>query len=196
MTGPLGAHDELRWQNGPGPTFSQDRANELLQTRYGNLAKSLRITVAMLASSENFKSLAQDLRTQGWLDWHILTAILNIVMNYRFPSDPVTEETRKEMIQAAYGAESATAEPVPHRLFALENMNKNRRLGLLPLLSRWELECHQRTPDITAIERLLAERYGYWEDDVPHDDPFPETVLKGIGNEIIVVEYESSEDKV
>ena len=194
--GPLGADDELRWQNGPGPTFSLDRANELLQTRYGNLAKSLRITVAMLASSENFKSLAQDLRTQGWLDWHILTAILNIVMNYRFPSDPVTEEAKKEMIQAAYGAESAAAEPVPHRLFALENMNKNRRLGLLPLLSRWELECHQRTPDITAIERLLAERYGYWEDDVPHDDPFPEIVLKGIGNEIIVVEYESSEDKV
>ena len=37
------------------------------------------------------------------------------------------------------------------------------------------LECCQRTPDVPAIERLLAARYGYWDDDVPHDDPFPET---------------------
>ena len=182
--GPLAADAELRWQNGPGPTFCRDRANELLRTRYDNLAKSLRITVAMLASAEAFRSIVQELRTQGWLDWHVLTAILNIVMNYRFPADPVTEE----MIQAAYGAESASAEPVPLGLFTLDNMNDSRRGSLLALLSRWELECHQRTPDITAIERLLADRYGYWEDDVPHDDPFPETVLKGVKSEIIVVE--------
>ena len=189
--GPFGTDTELRSRNGPGPTFSRDRANELLRTRYDNFAKSLRITVAMLASAEAFRSIVQELRTQGWLDWHILTAILNIVMNYRFPSDPVTEE----MIQAAYGAESAAAEPVPFGLFTLDNMNNSRQGSLLALLSRWELECHQKTPDLTAIERLLADRYGYWEDDVPHIDPFPAFVLKGVESEIIVLENVPPQDK-
>jgi hypothetical protein len=29
------------------------------------------------------------------------------------------------------------------------------------------------TPDISAIEQFLADRYGYWDEDVSHDDPFP-----------------------
>ncbi|MDE2686449.1 MAG: hypothetical protein OXI16_02975 [Chloroflexota bacterium] len=189
--GPFWVDNELRWQNGPGPTFSRAKANELLQTRYSNLARSLRITIAMLASSEDFSPIVQELRSRGWLDWHILTAILNIVMNYRFPADPITEE----MIQAAYGAESAAAEPVPVGLFSLDNLNNSRQGSLLALLSRWELECHQKTPDIAAIEQLLADRYGYWEDDVPHIDPFPETVLKGVESEIIVLQDVSPQDK-
>ena len=188
--GSFKTHNELRWQDGPGPTFSQDIAQGLLQTRYGNLAKSLRITITMLASSEEFRPVVETLRAEGWLDWHILTAILNIVMNYRFPTDPFnppSEENQREMMQAAYGAESATAKPVPIGFFSSDQMDKNRMLAIFALLNHWELECHQKTPDIPAIERLLAERYGYWTDDVPHYDPFPETGQSGIDGGIIVI---------
>ena len=174
--GPFRAPDELRWQDGPGPTYSREKANELLQTRYNNLAKSLRITVPMLASSEDFRTTVEALRTKGWLDWHILAAISNIVMNYRFPVDrfnPDSEVTQQEMIEAAFNPESATAKPVPIGFFGPDTMNENRWLAMLSLLRHWGLECHQKTPDIPAIERLLADRYGYWDEDVPHDDPFP-----------------------
>ena len=83
--GSVGAHNELGWNDGKGPTYSEDRANELLQTRYQNLASGLRITVQALASSEKFQGTVETLRASGWLDWHILTAIFNIVMNHRFP---------------------------------------------------------------------------------------------------------------
>ena len=43
--GLVGAHNELGWNDGKGPTYSEDRANELLQTRYQNLASGLRISV-------------------------------------------------------------------------------------------------------------------------------------------------------
>ena len=174
--GSSGEHSELRWQDGPGPTYSRERANELLQTRYATLAMSLRITVAMVDSKEEFRSTAEALRTKGWLDWHILAAISNIVMNYRFPPgrfDPHAEMTRREMMQAASRPESGTAEPVPIGSFTIDAMNFNRQLAMLSLLNHWGLECKQRTPDMPAIERLMANRYGYWDDDVPHDDPFP-----------------------
>ena len=112
----------------------------------------------------------------GWLDWHILAAIFNIVMNYRFPvdrSNPDSEVTQQEMIEVAFNPESATAKPVPIGFFGTDAMNENRWLARLSLLKQWGLECHQKTPDMPAIERLLADRYGYWDEDVPHDDPFP-----------------------
>ena len=174
--GSLVALDELRWQDGLGPTYSHDRAKNLLQTRYDNLAKSLRLTVPMLAFSEEFRTTTETLRKRGWLDWHILAAICNIVMNYRIPYDPLnpnSEETQREMIEAGIRPESATATPVPIGLFTLDKMNDNRRLAMLSLLKHWGLECQQRTPDIPAIERLLEKRYGYWKDDVSHANPFP-----------------------
>ena len=176
--GSFRAHEELQWQNGPGPTYSGARANELLQTRYENLAKSLRITIVMLALSEVFRPTVEMLRARGWLDWHILAATANIVLNYRFPPDRfniLSEETQRDMMKAAYSAESATADPVPIGLFTPDSMDQNRQLSMLSLLKHWGLECQQRTPDFPAIERLLASRYGYWDDDVPHDDPFPDS---------------------
>ena len=174
--GSFRASDELRWQDGAGPTYSREKATELLQTRYNNLTKSLRITVVILASSKDFRTTAEALRTKGWLDWHIMTAIFNIVMNYRFSGDRFnhdSEATQREMREATVRPESAAAKPVPIGFFTLDAMNENRWFAMLSLLNHWGLERHQETPDIPAIERLLAERYGYWDEDVPHDDPFP-----------------------
>ena len=174
--GSVGAHNELSWNDGKGPTYSRDRASELLQTRYQNLASGLRITVQALASSEKFQGTVETLRASGWLDWHILTAIFNIVMNYRFPGNRfnmLSEEGSKEMMKAAFRPESATDAPVPIGLFNLDSMDTNRHFSMLSLVKHWGLECHQETPDIPAIEQLLANRYGYWDEDVPHDDPFP-----------------------
>ncbi len=174
--GRYGAHEELEWQNGPGPTYSKEKADELLHTRYDNLAKSLRITSVMLRYSPQFQPTIKVLREKRWLDWHLLTAVHNFVMNYRFPEDRfdrLSEETQRKMKSMAFGLESATASPLPVARLTLPTLDENRKLSMLALLNHWDLECHQMTPDFSAIERLLAARYGYWNDDVPHEDPFP-----------------------
>ena len=158
------AHGELSWKAGLGPTFSRDQADELLQTRYQNLTKGLRITIPMLASSEAFRGTVEALRAKGWLDWHIMAAISNIVMNHRFRLDRnrlSLEEAKNEMVQAMLHEESATASPVPIGLFTVDAMDEHRKFAMLSLLKHWGLELRQRTPDIPAIEQLLAARYGY-----------------------------------
>ena len=179
--------DELRWQDGPGPTYSRDRASEMLRTRYETLAQSLRITAAVLSRSQEFRPTVQALRADRWLDWHILTAISNIVMNYRSPlTARSSEEAVREMIRTASSPESATAPPVPVALFTPERMQDARQIAMLSLLKHWGLERCQETPDVPAIERLLAARYGYWGDDEPHDGPFPETDETG-GRQILTI---------
>ena len=182
--------DELRWQDGPGPTYSLDKAKEILEDRYTMLADGLRITVQMLASSEEFGPTVNALRTSGWIDWHLLVAILNIVFNYRIQSDRLnlrSDVFQKQISQAMSGLESATAKPVPITSFTPVAMNTSRQLSMMTLLKIWGLECHQETPDFPAIERLLAARYGYWDDDVPHDDPFPDFEKRPSNDGLIVI---------
>ena len=175
LEGILSEHEELRWQDGPGPTYSHDTARGFLQTRYETLAQSLRITAVRLSPSEEFRAVVERLRAEGWLDWHILTAVSNITINYRYPisaSTPPSEDTWRQFLQAASQPESATAPPVPFSLFTYERMQDARQTAMFSLLKHWGLECHQETPDIPGVERLMAARYGYWDEDVPHEDPF------------------------
>jgi hypothetical protein len=39
-------------------------------------------------------------------------------------------------------------------------------------LHSWELTLHYATTDPAIVMQLLAERYGFWTDDIPHPGPF------------------------
>ena len=168
-------HEELRWQDGPGPTYSKDAANELLRYRYRTLPPSLRITLTRLLATRQFPIVVARLRSEGWLDWHILTAVMNIALNYRLASSgPMlpSAERMEEALQRISEPEDATDVPVPLGVFSYEQMKEARQIAMLSVARNWDLECHQRTPDMPGIEKFLAARYGYWDDDVPHVDPF------------------------
>lgn len=171
------AHEELSWQEGPGPTFSREKADELLQGRYELLLASLRRTVRKLRGSSGFLSIVARLRAEGWLDWHILLAVSNIRMtelNRAKLKWPIAELDMEEMIRKSKEQERDDAKLVPPHRFSYRAMHDARRTALLSLVRLWDLEPHQSTPDFPAIERLLAARYGYWDEDVDHLDPFPE----------------------
>ena len=172
------AHMELAWQDGPGPTYSEEKARDLLDTRYQNLARVLRKTIPKLKESSGFLRTVGRLRSEeGWLDWHILTAVLNLTMSYRFPLQPSeypSETVVRQMNDAAYEPEPDDARVVPAYRLTPRTLREARQRAMLSLVHIWGLTLHQRTPDFPAIERLLAARYGYWTDDAPHDDLLPE----------------------
>lgn len=179
LSGPYTAHGDLRWQEDPGPTYSRDQAKEMARNRYRNCAGALRETVAALRGSAQFIRTVKALRAEGWLDWHILTAVLNIVLNYRHSwtaRDLRQPGAREEMLRAALEPERDSSRIAPAALFTPHAMQRARQMGMLSLVQGWGLEIRQETPDFAAIERLLAARYGYWEDDVAHDDPFPDAL--------------------
>lgn len=179
LSGPYTAHGDLRWQEDPGPTYSRDQAKEMARNRYRNCAGALRETVAALRGSAQFIRTVKALRAEGWLDWHILTAVLNIVLNYRqswTARDLRQPGARAEVLRAAFEPESDSSRIAPAALFTPHAMQRARQMGMLSLVQGWGLELRQETPDFAAIERLLAARYAYWDDDVSHDDPFPDAV--------------------
>ena len=119
----------------------------------------------------------ETLRAEGWLDWHLQTAIHNTVVGYRIERIARSlgpENARRMLERVARSPEVETAEDIPARLFTPEAINRHRQNAMLSLLNNWGLELRQRTPDFPGIETLLGARYGYWDDDCEHIDPFPD----------------------
>jgi hypothetical protein len=167
-------HKELRWNDSPGPTYSPQVAEQLLQNRYLNVLPSIRYTLPRLKKSRVFQKTVESLRKKGWLDWHILTAVSAATTTERlnqFTKDENDPEKINE-IANTLSKEKAEWKPVPLNIFSEGILFHCLQTCMLSTIDVIGLECHQLTPDFYAIEDFLRHRYNYWKDDVPHKDPF------------------------
>jgi hypothetical protein len=168
---------ELPWQAGRLPT--SDDPLELLETRYEQLPRLMARTLTRLRVDRRFQTTVALLRQRGWRDWHILTAAYNILLQRRLAaaglntagaiSSPAGARAATDL---AYTPEADHEPEVPLGIFLnVEAMDNGRRLALTSLVRILHLEVHG-VPDLPAIEHFLAARFGYWDDDVGHSDPF------------------------
>jgi hypothetical protein len=101
--------------------------------------------------------------------------MLNVVINARAQqvrSRP-TPDDFKEMLQTVMN-ESAEVERwnVPLSSFTVKSMEFGRRGSLGPILLAWGLKINHPAIRPSAIEELLVKRFGYWTDDVDHEEFF------------------------
>jgi len=169
---------ELEPITAPGQGYSPAQADEMLRNRYRRLAPVIALTLPRINQDTAFRTVVAELRRRGWLDWHLLTAAANIAINYRLrqmgaldraPSD----DEKRKLGQLALQPETPDMPEVPLSLFTIQAMEDARCTAMLSLVGNWGLHGHQPTPDFPAITKVLADRFGYWTDDVPHDDFFP-----------------------
>ncbi|MEA2277917.1 MAG: hypothetical protein QOC78_2877 [Solirubrobacteraceae bacterium] len=168
---------ELPWQDGPLPT--SDDPVELLESRYEQIPRLMARTLARLRVDRRFQTTVALLRQQGWRDWHILTAAYNILLQRRLAaaglntagaiSSPAGARAATDL---AYTPEADDEDEVPLGIFLnVEAMDRGRLMALLSMVRGLGLEVHG-VPDLPAIEHFLAARFGYWNDDIEHRDPF------------------------
>ena len=179
---PPAEHPDLAWQSGPGPGFSHEKAEEMAANRYDKITSVLSKTLPRLAAATQFEQLVETLRSEDWLDWHILVGVYNIAANYRLDEADLNSY---EVISTAAGQRAAReltgtsaiddGPPIPLDIFDEDAMRTGRRQGIDPLVMHWDLQSRQRTPDYPAVERVLAARYGYWSIDADHSNPFAST---------------------
>lgn len=172
-------HPELSWQTGPGPTYDKATARQMLANRYKRLPKLIPATLARLRKDDTFRGVVADLRAKGWLDWHLLTALTNIALNMRLSEqglntrqaleDPGARAKVQELTKTPETAEDA---PIPDAKLSTEELDLARMFGIPSLIHNWDLDARGPMLGPGAFEELLAERYGYWSDDIAHDDPF------------------------
>lgn len=177
---PAKCHAEMAWRSAPGPGYSAEQAREMLSTRYEQLPALMPVTLSALRGDRRFATTVALVRQRGWLDWHILTAIFNLTMQVRLGraglnsmEAQATEHGRQAAKDLVFTPEAEDDPPVPLApLLNIEWLDQGRQMALASLMMHWELDLHAGQFDVKAAEQLLAERYGYWTDDIEHRDPF------------------------
>lgn len=79
---------------------------------------------------------------------------------------------QRKLHRLATTPETKHSVPVPLELLTEQSLDDARAGAMLSLMRHWQLPMRQHTPDLVGIERVLAQRYGYWADDIEHEDPF------------------------
>lgn len=172
-------HEELRWQDGPGPTYDRGEAEEMITRRYERVPQMIGRTLERANAESAFLALIAELRERGWLDWHILNALANISVNHRIAAAGLNNHEAvagkdprlREISMAAEGEGDPLPDPAD---ISAADLDLARRMGNMSVLSNWNLNARARFGELDPYDRFLAERYAYWADDVPHNDPFPE----------------------
>ncbi|HTR75699.1 MAG TPA: hypothetical protein VMH33_10655 [Solirubrobacterales bacterium] len=175
---PPSPHTELAWQDGPGPTYNRDEAEEMITRRYERIPSLIALTLERASSEPVFLELVADLRAQRWRDWHILQALANLSVNHRLSAEGLNTQAAVSAKDPRIGEISSNPEREGESLPDLASitaaeLDLSRRMGNMMLLKNWGLEPRASFGAADPYGRFLAERYSYWLDDVPHEDPFP-----------------------
>ena len=165
-------------RTGPGPGYSTEEAHAILAERYEILPISIKHTIPNLLSDPHVRDLFRELRNAGWKDWHMLNVVVNLTINHRLAlRHGMITTGRARQLADAFHAEALRAEQpndpqIASDQITRDGMEQGVRLVAVSSLHRWGLTLHHGTTDSTAMMQLLAERYRFWDDDIPHPDPF------------------------
>jgi hypothetical protein len=164
-------------RTGPGTGYSAQQAHSLLAQRYAILPVPVRHTIPALLADTRVRAVFLELRDAGWKDWHLLSVVANLTINHRLALRPAITEGAARKRAEAFDAEARRPEePGDPRIesgdVTREAMEAGIQLVAVSSLHYWDLTLAHGTTKADPIVRLLGERYGFWEDDVPHADPF------------------------
>jgi hypothetical protein len=169
----VAAVEELKWREDDGPTYDRSTALDLIRTRYERIPKMIPKALQRLARDSGFLAIVDELRSRGWLDWHILQALVNFALNKRLAAEGLdttdSHEQRvsrgRELMVAGAEVDETSSDLLQPTLQDLE-LQGEFQLGVI--LTAWKLDLHQATPDLPALRTFLERRYHYFEDDAEH----------------------------
>jgi hypothetical protein len=168
LSGPTGLH----------PEYSKRVSERLIRKRYKLLSGQLKYTLPQLLKHSSFLVAAQELRQEGWKDWHILQATGSIRLNYvisaTLPRSSSFEE-HKKAAKILYNRDEEESDPAPPvGSFTVSELRRALKLTKLSTLTGLGFHCWQATPNFDGVDRFLR-RFNYWTDDVPHPKIFPDS---------------------
>ncbi|WP_327742856.1 hypothetical protein OHO28_51230 [Streptomyces europaeiscabiei] len=165
-------------RTGPGPGYEHKEALEAVRNRYAVMLPIVRYTLPRLSAEPGFRRTATQLREEGWRDWHLLTAIANVVGNHRaqqqglHPSPGDSPEHRARILAAMQAPERPEDPPVPAEAFTERALRAHLSVAAVNTADSLGLVVRHGLLDRQALLSVLGDRYGYWTDDVEHNDPF------------------------
>lgn len=164
----------------PKHASTYDRAASLdgITSQYETMLPPVRLTLPRLAQDPAFKELSASLRAQGWKDWHLLLAVVNIVVNRRAAhlglnmTTPISQSDIERFRTLMEKEERADDPETPLSIFTEGRMWFHLGNAARTTAHRWGLEVRLNPLDHRSFLGLLGDRFNYWNDDVEHASIF------------------------
>jgi hypothetical protein len=173
------ANDALDFMRGmPYRRYDETESLNAITQRYEDLVIPVGQTLTRLGSDSPFLQVMAELRSNGWKDWHLLTAVTNIVLNARAVerginmTTTMSEADAERFWQLMDQAESPTDTAIPLHLFSAENMWFHLGNAARMTAANWGLDVRRNPLETRALLDVLGDRFHYWTDDVPHERLF------------------------
>lgn len=168
---------EMQWPKNLASSYEKNREKilENIAYRYQTLPAVIGPTLTSLLANAEFTRTARRLQSEGWLDWHLLIAIANIVINHRAASRgmtltrQMTDAQREAFIALAYTPALATDPLLSPEIFDEDTLRLHLASAAAAGVATLGLTIHVGPIPSDALLEFLGERYRYWEDDTPHD---------------------------
>jgi hypothetical protein len=154
-----------------GPGYDRDEALELIRQRYEVAGQAWPYSIANILTDEQGRAAIVALREDGWLDWQILVAIVNVGMNWRMRQAGIRPGTGGAQLarKIATQPENEYGPHLPVDL-VLAELDLHMVVQTSAVAQRWKLRARNEAPGEGAMRELITRRYCYAEDDVTHRD--------------------------
>ena len=167
--------EDLGSVRGPGPSYNHEKSLSQIRQSYEDLPNLIRFTLPRALKNRRTLRDLYRLRADGWPDWHILLAIVNVAFNMRLQvllaSSPGVLQDRTRLIELAHQAEKSPSESVSPEEITASSLRQVMETVMFAVAERrWNIHSPLPTPNVAAFRELLEARYNFSSDDVPHLD--------------------------
>lgn len=172
----LKATDVLRWKDSISPKYNKKEANRQIKNRYRNSIKPISLTLNKIKGEEWFQSIIRQLKSEGYLDWHLLLAIMNRIINYKIQitvgtiTDP--NELKCTFKEIVGKPEKSTYIEIPKEILNIEELKTQLMIAFATFVKTWGLEFHNEKINPDMIKEFLDKRFCTMRDDVKHKTIF------------------------
>jgi predicted nucleic acid-binding protein len=167
----------MQWKSELSSKYNHHLAIEHIKNRFKNSYDCIHLTLAKHKGKSDFNKFINGLRSKGFLDWQIILAFMNFIIDYKVQlelrDDNTNFKSEEEYVEAVqrtfhkYLHMDEKEFPVDFPLEAFETPDFLFQLRNYPVnvLRSFELENKSRFPNLEAIKEFLDIRFNMKNDD-------------------------------
>lgn len=169
------SRDHLAASETLGTGYDEHEAAKAIRLTY-EAAETWRYSLEVLLSRTTVQTTIENLRADGWRDWHILGVLMTMGLRWRMEVLGLDVETVDPQAHPDLATRRETeSDPRMPDDVPLDNLELDLFGQVLRIAQRWGLGYRSPHADGGALRELMIRRYRFGTDDIPHVD-----ILRGL----------------
>ena len=176
--------DTLSAKKNDSPLYNHDDSINNIKGRYQNCIGVIYLTLECLKQSQEFNTELSRLKGEGWLDWQIILALYNNIVDLKAKNllaqngkkyateEEWLEDFQKTFHEIRFKDESETYVEIPISELIGQNLEIQLNQISAHVLKSFGLENKSRFPNFEALRSFLNERFRFQKDEVEELSPF------------------------